>query len=515
MLPGHSGGVCRLTLRVNCTASRTCWNDVLPGDAVAVMPENKDAVVDYVLSRLRMPRDAGDVAMRIQRNIDIEGAFDVQKEEDMMEVEVEEEMRREGGGGKVDTARGAVHARRPHKFKRIARDDRKNDDQVSVLLRLAASDRTTLRSLLRRLDVTSLPSRKTLVRLSHFCRKRMERDALRGIGASAELYERFRQTRASLVDVLRLFSSCRPTPDHLLACLHPISPRMYSISSIPPSGSSSSSRHTAGSCSQALFQICFRVVKYGGVDEAGLQSLLDGETLESRDSRDSRDSERCSDDKSTSKYGLCSSWLASRNVGAAVDIGRSARGKFHPPLSLRSPNKHINPNSLHLTNEIAETARPVVMVGSGTGVSPFVGFMARRKRTFRYAENPATWWMIAGFRNVKDVTFSNELSSFQNSRRIGGNAKETLNRLHLVYSRPSAAKEDSPTPVEGRYVQDCLRQHAVELEDLLMKKGGIMFVCGRQGMASGVKDVVRDVVGGESVLQRLIDDGKYVEESWC
>ncbi|MNV93464.1 Sulfite reductase [NADPH] flavoprotein alpha-component [compost metagenome] len=74
-----------------------------------------------------------------------------------------------------------------------------------------------------------------------------------------------------------------------------------------------------------------------------------------------------------------------------------------------------------------------------------------------------------------------------------------LERLDLAFSRDQAEKV---------YVQDRLRQQAAELQKWLAE-GASIYICGSlQGMASGVDQVLNDVLGTEAV-ERLIEQGRY------
>jgi sulfite reductase (NADPH) flavoprotein alpha-component len=62
--------------------------------------------------------------------------------------------------------------------------------------------------------------------------------------------------------------------------------------------------------------------------------------------------------------------------------------------------------------------------------------------------------------------------------------------------------------VEKVYVQDRLRESADELKRWLAE-GAVIYICGSlQGMASGVDQVLNDILGAAEV-ERLIELGRY------
>ena len=78
-------------------------------------------------------------------------------------------------------------------------------------------------------------------------------------------------------------------------------------------------------------------------------------------------------------------------------------------------------------------------------------------------------------------------------------ANGDLARLDLAFSRDQAHKI---------YVQDRLREAADELRHWLAQ-GAAIYICGSlQGMASGVDQVLVEVLGSEAVEQ-LIEQGRY------
>ena len=130
----------------------------------------------------------------------------------------------------------------------------------------------------------------------------------------------------------------------------------------------------------------------------------------------------------------------------------------------------------------------VIMVGPGTGVAPFRSFVM--DRATRGAKGP-NWLFFGDQRKDSDFLYADEWAGYLQSG--------VLTRLDLAFSRDQAAKI---------YVQDRLRESAALLKAWLAD-GAVIYICGSlQGMASGVDQVLNEVLGHDEV-ERLIELGRY------
>lgn len=131
-----------------------------------------------------------------------------------------------------------------------------------------------------------------------------------------------------------------------------------------------------------------------------------------------------------------------------------------------------------------DPATPVVMIGPGTGIAPFRAFLQEREEHNAGGAN----WLVFGDRNSRrDFLYQTEL---QRLLKIG-----VLQRLDVAFSRDQAEKV---------YVQDRLRDGAVELYDWL-ERGAHVYVCGdAERMAPDVHAALQDVVmaGGNVSRER-------------
>jgi sulfite reductase (NADPH) flavoprotein alpha-component len=150
----------------------------------------------------------------------------------------------------------------------------------------------------------------------------------------------------------------------------------------------------------------------------------------------------------------------------------------------------------------ADTSRDVIMIGPGTGVAPFRGFVQHREAQGATGRN----WLFFGARHFQsEFLYQTE---WQEAVKKG-----VLNRLDLAFSRDrSIARE---------YVQDRLRRVGKDLYAWL-EGGAYVYVCGdADKMAPDVNAALIDIVaehGGKSrddaeiYVRRLADDRRYLRD---
>ncbi|MBU2534140.1 MAG: flavodoxin domain-containing protein, partial [Alphaproteobacteria bacterium] len=169
------------------------------------------------------------------------------------------------------------------------------------------------------------------------------------------------------------------------------------------------------------------------------------------------------------RRGVASNWLAALKEGDAVNL-------------------HVRPNR-HFRLP-ADSERPVIMIGAGTGVAPFRGFIEQR------AEQAAAGaaWLFFGARNfTTDFLYQLE---WQEHLAAG-----VLTNIDVAFSR------DQPEKI---YVQDRLRARADELRGWI-QDGAHVYVCGdEKAMARDVEAALVDILagpGGDAENGRLrLDD---------
>ncbi|MDQ0797660.1 bifunctional nitrate reductase/sulfite reductase flavoprotein subunit alpha [Streptomyces sp. B1I3] len=180
------------------------------------------------------------------------------------------------------------------------------------------------------------------------------------------------------------------------------------------------------------------------------------------------------------RKGVASAFLADAAADGPVPVFVQRAPHFRPP---------------------ADPATPMVMVGPGTGVAPFVGFLDERRALGHRAAN---WLFFGEQRRATDFYYREELGALL--------ADGTLTRLDTAFSR------DQRTKV---YVQDRMREHGAQLWSWL-QEGAHFYVCGDASrMAKDVDRALRDIAAAHGGLQeeaaaayvkQLAADKRYVRD---
>ncbi|MFK4264185.1 molybdopterin-dependent oxidoreductase [Streptomyces milbemycinicus] len=180
------------------------------------------------------------------------------------------------------------------------------------------------------------------------------------------------------------------------------------------------------------------------------------------------------------RQGVCSPFLADAGPGTPVPVRVQRSPHFRPP---------------------ADPATPAVMVGPGTGIAPFIGFLEERRARGHRAPN---WLFFGEQHSATDFYYEEELAAFL--------AESTLTRLDTAFSRDQRAKI---------YVQDRMREHGPQLWSWLLD-GAHLYVCGDASrMAKDVDRALREIAavhGGldeaeaEAYVKQLAADKRYVRD---
>jgi NADPH-dependent sulfite reductase flavoprotein alpha-component len=149
----------------------------------------------------------------------------------------------------------------------------------------------------------------------------------------------------------------------------------------------------------------------------------------------------------------------------------------------------------------AQDDTPIVMVGPGTGIAPFRGFLHHRRARGASGRN---WLFFGEQREQTDFYYRDEL--------MGMREEGLLSRLDLAFSRDQAGKI---------YVQDRMRERGAELWSWL-EEGAHFYVCGdAMRMARDVDAALREIVAGHGGLSadkageyvaRLAREKRYVRD---
>ncbi|GLD92694.1 hypothetical protein PINS_up001273 [Pythium insidiosum] len=362
-----------------------------------------------------------------------------------------------------------------------------------------ASDRfpavATLRELLSsHVDLQASPKKAALRTLATCCSDEEERARLLVLSSKsgAVAFKRFvSEQQLSVVELLHLFPSCKPSLDTLLSLLPQLMPRFYSIATSP----------------------------LADANKIGIAFTVVDERIEPHGIR---------------RRGLCTTWLEATSQPL---LQPSSAAPSSPTVSV--------PIFLRPTRDFTLPAShewPLLLIGPGTGVAPFMGFLQHRQHEVsrrvavasevcsgcwrgemelelteddEFATPPALAveskgaFLFFGCRHRDhDWIFEDEMTQFA---RDG-----TLRGLFTAFSREQ---------LEKHYVQHELRTHGAMVADLVLQHGGYIFVCGDgMNMARDVHEALRDVLvqhGGaatvedaEELLRSLATRQRYVRDIW-
>lgn len=260
-----------------------------------------------------------------------------------------------------------------------------------------------------------------------------------------EVYqEQILHKRISMLDLLEKYEACKMPFERFLALLRPLKPRYYSISSSPRVNPEQVS------------------ITVGVVQEPAWSGQ--GEYR-----------------------GVASNYLAERQPGEDITMFiRTPESRFQLPK---------------------DSETPIIMVGSGTGVAPFRGFLQGRASMKQEGKSLGEAYLYFGCRNEGDFFYRKELEQHE---------KNGIMTLHTAFSR----KEGIPKT----YVQHVMAKDAKMLIRIL-DQGGRLYVCGDGSkMAPDVENTLKkayqSVYGtGEQEadhwLDKLQEDGVYAKDVWA
>lgn len=149
--------------------------------------------------------------------------------------------------------------------------------------------------------------------------------------------------------------------------------------------------------------------------------------------------------------GVASNWLCDLSVGEGIEVVGPFGSTFLMP---DDPDADL------------------LMICTGTGVSPFRGFTHRRRRT--YPDARGKLYLFYGARSADELPYFGPLQGY---------VQAELHR-ELVYSRGGCEKE---------YVQDRLRRRADDIAALLRRDKTHIYVCGLCGLEEGVEAALTDI----------------------
>lgn len=292
------------------------------------------------------------------------------------------------------------------------------------------------------LELQSVATRKDVEALANHTQCPKSRPALDGFAGDEYRAEVFLKRRSTL-DLLECFPACELSLAAFLEMCPMLAPRYYSISSAPG--------EDTGRCS----------ITVAVVNEPAISG--DGRFK-----------------------GVCSNYLAGKDEGSGVDVSiRDTKDAFRLP---------------------EDPEAPIIMIGPGTGIAPFRGFLQQREIWKREGKTLGPAMLFFGCRHPdQDYLYREELEAW---------AKEGLVDLACAFSRKGRKKT---------YVQDLIREKQDEVWKLI-EAGAKIFVCGDGSrMEPDVKRTLslicseqtdKSAEAAEAWMQDMAARDRYVLDVW-
>jgi len=193
-------------------------------------------------------------------------------------------------------------------------------------------------------------------------------------------------------------------------------------------------------------------------------------------------------------------------IAAVTHQLESPRKRYSSPTALIS----IRRSNFKLPRD---PSLPIIMIGPGTGVAPFRGFVQSRAR--RCGEGKSVGRMVLFYgcrRSDEDFLYEDEWRAMTNTLTT------KVFSIYTAFSREKAKPK--------KYVQHLFQDHAEELRRLILNEGACVYVCGdAHRMARDVFRTMAKVIAADSRfdgdsekaedhLASLKSSGRWLEDVW-
>ena len=327
------------------------------------------------------------------------------------------------------------------------------EGDVVVRLRKTASRKTALPTdkpiavftLLREyLELQEAATRSQIETLAAYTECPPEKAQLRALTADEAYRAEILTKRVAVIDLLEQAPACSLPFGVFLEMMPPLAPRYYSISSSPL-------------IEARRLSLTIAIVEGPARSGQGMY------------------------------HGVCSNYLASLKEGDTVRaFVRDNRSGFRPP---------------------ADPSVPMIMIGPGTGIAPFRGFLQERSSLKASGQKIGPSMLFFGCRRPdQDFIYADELHRF---------AEEGVTELICAFSRVD--------PQHKMYVQERVREHHDEVWKLI-EAGAVIYICGdASGMAPAQRQAFAEVYAAktgagskaaENWVQQMTADHRYLVDVW-
>ncbi|XP_078285228.1 methionine synthase reductase [Rhinoraja longicauda] len=323
------------------------------------------------------------------------------------------------------------------------------------------------------LEIRTVPKKACLRALVEYTSDPSEKRRLQELSSkqgAADYNHYIRDFNVCLLDILSSLPSCHPPFSLLIEHLPKLQARSYSAAS--------STRYFPGK-----LHFVFNIVEFSSTP---VQPIA--------------------------RRGVCTGWLAQQvtavlqSYDSEAAIGDCLSNGF-APLQVSVFRRQNTFFRLPI-----DTAVPIIMVGPGTGIAPFIGFLQHRQK--QREENPectfGEMWLFYGCRHHdRDYLFRNELKHFLSNG--------TLTQLEVCFSREA-------TDGKPKYVQHLLQHLTHVLTKVLLSENGCMYVCGDgKNMAKDVTTTLTEIISEKlgvntleamRVVASLREEKRYLQDVW-
>ena len=146
----------------------------------------------------------------------------------------------------------------------------------------------------------------------------------------------------------------------------------------------------------------------------------------------------------------------------------------------------------------SDLSTPILMMCTGSGIAPFVSFLEELEYNKKDDKKYEAYLIFGSMNKKNDFILEKELEEFKK--------KGVLTEYYTAFSRDQEKKV---------YVQDVLGKefNKERLEELVIKKGMKIYICGSLSMGNAVIKKVGDILGEEN-KEKIMKNNQLMSEMW-